>query len=87
MLEALASRIMARTTIDLDPAVLRELKARGAQEGRSLGAVASDLLAAALKQRSDAVNPPDFRWQTASLGVPLVDLEDREAVRRVLDEQ
>lgn len=76
---------MARTTIDLDPAVLRELKARGAQEGRSLGAVASDLLAAALKQQDEPQPRVAFRWQTASLGAPLVDLDDREAVRVALD--
>lgn len=78
---------MARTTIDLDPAVLRELKARGAQEGRSLGAVASDLLAAALKAPTTASEPPAFRWKTASSGVPLVDLYDKEAVQRILDER
>ncbi len=78
---------MARTTIDLDPAVLQELKARGAQEGRSLGAVASDLLAAALKQSEPEPEPPAFRWRTASSGVPLIDLYDKEAVQRVLDER
>lgn len=76
---------MARTTIDLDPAVLTELKARGAQEGRSLGAVASDLLAAALKQPVGPEQRPAFRWTSSGLGIPTVDLEDREAVRRVLD--
>lgn len=84
---ALASRIMARTTIDLDPAVLRELKARGAQEGRSLGAVASDLLAAALKARPEPAAPPAFSWKVSSLGTPLVDLDDAEAVRSALDDR
>lgn len=77
---------MARTTIDLDPAVLRELKARGAQEGRSLGAVASDLLAAALKQSADGpAAPPPFAWRSGPHGAPKVDLDDKEAVRRALD--
>ena len=40
----IASRIM-RTTIDLDPGVLRDLKARARREGKSLGRVASELLA------------------------------------------
>ncbi|MEA2605840.1 MAG: hypothetical protein QOI00_597, partial [Chloroflexota bacterium] len=38
---------MSRTTIDLDPAVLRELRRRGAREGKSMGQVASELLARA----------------------------------------
>lgn len=76
---------MARTTLNLDPAVLRELKARGAREHRSIGDVASDLLAAALRDTEPVSPVPAFRWASADLGVPLVDLTDAEAVRRVLD--
>jgi len=32
----IASRIMTRTTIDLDPSVLRQLKARQRREGKSV---------------------------------------------------
>lgn len=73
-----------RTTLDLDPTVLQELKARGARERRSLGAVASDLLAAALKDDQDAA-PRSFDWRPVDAGVPLVDLDDKDAVARVLD--
>jgi len=75
---------MARTTIDLDPGVLRELRRRGAREGKSMGQVASELLARAVAERSDAP-PPAFSWTSGALGAPLIDLEDKEAVRRVLD--
>ena len=76
---------MARTTIDLDPAVLRELRRRSAREGKSMGHVASELLARAAA--GDAATPsPEFVWTTAPLGPARVDLEDKEAVRRVLDE-
>lgn len=79
---------MARTTLNLDPSVLRELKARGASEGRSIGDVASDLLARALSEQSTPAAPePKFSWTTAALGLPLVDLHDREAVRQVLDQR
>src|SRR5437879_2638424 len=44
----LASCIMPRTTLDLDFSVLRELRRRGDQEGKSMGRVASELLAVAL---------------------------------------
>ena len=76
---------MARTTINLDAAMLRELKARSAREHRSLGDVASDLLAAALKEQPTADEPPPFRWKPADLGEYKVDIYDREALRRVLD--
>ena len=75
---------MPRTTIDLDPAVLRELRRRGASEGKSMGQVASELLARAVAEPVD-LPAPDFTWTVADLGVPLVDLEDAEAVRRALD--
>jgi plasmid stability protein len=81
-----ASRIMARTTIDLDPAVLRELRRRSAHEGKSMGQIASELLARAVATAPDAPAPP-FAWTSAPLGPALVDLEDKEAVRRVLDGQ
>jgi plasmid stability protein len=75
---------MARTTIDLDPGVLRELRRRGAREGKSMGQVASELLARAVAETSDAPAPA-FTWTSAPLGRTLVDLEDKEAMRRVLD--
>ena len=76
---------MARTTLDLDPTVLRELRRRGAREGKSMGQVASELLARAVAEHRD-LPAPDFRWVTADLGRPLVDLEDPEALRRALDQ-
>jgi plasmid stability protein len=75
---------MARTTIDLDPSILRELRRRGAREGKSMGQVASELLARAVAS-DRALPPPDFTWTSGDLGPTLVDLEDKEAVRRVLD--
>jgi hypothetical protein len=77
---------MPRTTLDLDPAIVRELRRRGAREGKSMGQVASELLARAVADDQDAPAPP-FKWIVADMGGLLVDLEDKEAVRRVLDEQ
>jgi hypothetical protein len=77
---------MSRTTLDLDPAILRELRRRSAREGKSMGQVASELLAWAVG--SDAAVPaPPFVWVSSDLGDPLVDLEDREAIRRALDRE
>ncbi len=75
---------MTRTTIDLDPSVLRELRRRSVREGKSMGQVASDLLAQAMATAADA-SAPEFTWTSAPLGPALVDLDDKEAVRRVLD--
>lgn len=73
---------MARTTLDLDPAVLAALRDRGRSEGKSLGRLASELLAPALQRAHQA---PDFSWITADLGEPKVDLEDEEALNAALD--
>jgi hypothetical protein len=77
---------MPRTTIDLDSSVLSELRRRGLREGKSMGRVASELLARTLAEEDRA---PDsrFEWSTGKLGEPLVDLEDKEAVQAVLDER
>jgi len=75
---------MSRTTLDLDPAVLRELRSRADRDGKSMGQVASEVLAGAL--REDGHPPaPAFAWRSGDLGRPLVDLEDREAVAAILD--
>jgi hypothetical protein len=85
MLCSIASRIMPRTTIDLDSAVLRELRRRSRSEGKSMGQVASEVLAGALAPGGPPPVPA-FEWTTADMGRPLVDLEDKEAVRARLDE-
>ena len=73
-----------RTTIDLDPAVLRELKRRQQREGKSLGRLASELLATALAQSAGSPTV-DFTWATAAMGAR-VDLEDKDALHAALDE-
>jgi hypothetical protein len=79
----LASVIMARTTLDLDPLVLRDLRRRGERERKSMGQVASELLAAALAE-PPKTGASDFTWSSADLGAPRIDLQDKEAVRQAL---
>jgi hypothetical protein len=76
---------MPRTTLDLDASVLSELRRRGRREGKSMGQVASELLARVMAEGVDRPAPA-LEWRTDKLGVPLVDLADEEAVREVLDE-
>jgi hypothetical protein len=74
---------MARTTIDVDAVVLRELKKRARSERKSLGRVASELLAQAL--RADPTGEPrQLEWSSAPM-VARVDLEDKEALRQALE--
>lgn len=49
-----------------------------------MGQVASELLARAVAAEPDTPAPP-FAWISRELGLPRVDLEDREAIRRALD--
>jgi hypothetical protein len=84
MPSVVASRIMARTTLDLDPTVLMELRRRGEREHKSQGQVASELLAKALSEASPPAQPP-LRWISHDLGRPCVDLEDKEGLRALLD--
>ena len=72
-----------RTTIDLDPLVLAALKERQQREGKTLGALASELLSKALAQEPEPA--VDLHWPVKALGTPLIDIEDKEAVWDVLD--
>jgi hypothetical protein len=84
MLVSIASRIMPRTTIDLDASVLRDLKRRGRREGKSLGQLASELLATSLGQAQP--EPQAFDWNSKPMNAR-VDLEDKEAVYRALNDR
>ena len=86
MMIMITSGIMTRTTLDVDPTVLRALRRRGREEGKSMGQVASELLARSLAGGGAAAGAPPFGWISRNLGRPRVDLEDREAVRAILDE-
>lgn len=73
-----------RTTLDLDPAVLDELKRRRQTEGKPIGVIASELLRQALSARPE--RRPDFVWASQSLEIR-IDIEDKDARWRALDER
>ena len=60
----IASDIMPRTTLDLDVTVLSELRRRGQREGKSMGQVASELLAIGMAEGADR-EAPALEWRTA----------------------
>lgn len=75
---------MPRTTIDLDPVVLHELKRLQEREGKSLGRLVSDLLAGVVGKQAPQPSV-DFRWHARPMGAR-IDLDDGEALRRALVE-
>ena len=77
---------MPRTTLNIDSSVLEELKRRQGALGLPLGDLVSKLLAEALTESQTAPPKPDFSWSTAPMEAR-VDLEDSEAVHRLLDPQ
>jgi hypothetical protein len=82
----LASRIMARTTLNIATPVLRELKRLRKKEGRPLGDLASELLAEALALRAKGKPAaPPFKWVSKDMKA-LVDISDKEAVYSILDQ-
>jgi hypothetical protein len=84
MSNLLASRIMPRTTLDLDSTVLEQLRRRAANEHKSMGQVASERLAVSLKE-SAPKEFPRLRWPTRRMGKPTVDLENKDALWKLLD--
>jgi hypothetical protein len=77
---------MARTTVDIDASVLRELRKRQERERKTLGQLISELLAKAMESENDASPPPPFSWVTKDLQ-PRVDLEDKDALWSILDDR
>jgi len=77
-----------RTTLDLDKPVLEELKALQKKEGRTLGELASQILAEGLREKQRGwvdEAPRKFHWRSQPLG-PKVNLSDKEAVYRAMGE-
>lgn len=77
---------MPRTTFDLDATVLADLRRRAAAEGKSMGQVASELLAGGLAKDKQAESRP-LNWARKDMGPFKVDLEDKEAVWALLDRE
>jgi hypothetical protein len=75
---------MPRTTINIDAAVLRDLKRRARRVRRSMGQLASELLAHALRNEGQA--RPGITWLSQPMGAR-VDIDDKEALYRALEER
>lgn len=84
MRSRLASRIMARTTLDLDSSVLEQLRRRAREEHKSTGQLASERLAVALRE-DEPDEPAPLLWPSRRMGRPKLDLRDKDALWRLLD--
>jgi hypothetical protein len=75
---------MARTTLDIDDALLRELKKKAAGEGRTLQAVVNEYL----KRAASSPAASGYRLQLAGWRAELrpgVDMFDRDNLLDVMD--
>jgi hypothetical protein len=86
MTSYLASNIMPRTTLDLDATILEELRHRAGVEGKSMGQLASELLAGCLSEEVPT-EPRPLNWARKDMGPFKIDLEDKEAVWNLLDRE
>jgi len=76
---------MARTTINIDDPVLRDLKQLQKLEGKSLGQLISELLGQVLaQQRKKKEKPRHFHWSCRAMNAR-IDLEDKDALYAALD--
>ena len=69
---------MPRTTANIDAGVLKDLKHRAKQEGKSLGQVISEIAASALKNEPPGDREP-VAWVVRPMGAR-VDLTDKDTV-------
>jgi hypothetical protein len=80
-----ASRILARTTLDIDTPLLKDLKRLQRSEKKSLGRLVSDLQALAARRRARRPAPV-FGWVSQDM-TSKVDIADRDALSDVLDRE
>lgn len=76
---------MSRTTLDIDPSVLQELRRRQQSEHKTLGRMVSELLVQAMAADPQP-RPPVKPWISRPMAAR-VDLEDKDALYAALDRQ
>lgn len=77
---------MARTTLDIDASVLRQVKRLARAGGKSIGRVVSELLAFALSKQDPSTRARKLRWNAEPMR-SRVDLEDKEALYSALERE
>lgn len=75
-----------RTTVNLDATILQRLKRLAHQQRKTLGELISELLAVALDAQDDRREDRRLTWTSKAMGAR-VDLEDKEALYKALEER
>lgn len=76
-----------RTTLDIDKPVLDELKRLGKKQKKTVGKLASELLATSLKeleQKQHVQSKTAFHWNSKAMGAK-VNIEDKEALYAAME--
>jgi hypothetical protein len=75
---------MTRTTLDIDPTVLAQLRERAAAERKSMGQLVSEGLARDFGKEPASELPP-LNWVRKDMGPFKIDIEDKDALWQLLD--
>ena len=75
---------MARTTIDIDNPILKEIKNLQKKDSRSMGKIVSQLLTEALNQHKTTTKAHRFKWVSRPMKA-LLDLSDKDTLYKILD--
>jgi hypothetical protein len=75
---------MARTTVDLEAPILKEIKEIQKKEGGALGKIISELLLEGLARRRSSPPTQTFSWVSQPMQA-MVDLADKDALYAILD--
>jgi|GEM_PF-800204 hypothetical protein len=79
-----------RTTLDIELPILKELKVFSKQHHFSLGKAVTSLLAEALsahKAKERKKSPPKFKWYSRDMGSAKIDILDKDALHKILDQE
>lgn len=74
-----------KTTLNIPDRIYRALKRRAAERGQTVSSLVAEYLRRGLAERETPARPPPL--PSFSVGEPLVDLNDRDALFRVFDEE
>ena len=75
---------MARTTIDIDNPILKQIKNLQKKDGCSMGKIVSQLLAEALIQHNTTAKAHRLKWAARPMRA-LLDLSDKDTLYKFLD--
>lgn len=78
---------MKRTTLILDPQAFRRLKQVAAAEGRTLTALVNEFIRLGLEARRTAKPARRKNLPVYSMGIPKVDLADRDSLYSLMEER